>query len=78
MARDSVRNTLRNTVIEYSIPEIKDRKAAISWICSVLESPLLKIRNVALDDLSRSGDEGEYKLNHQRQNDRKSISENMF
>lgn len=58
MSRKSVRKTLRNTVVEYSVPTIKDRKTSLSWIISVLQSPLLKIKNIALDDLSRSGDEG--------------------
>lgn len=58
MSRKSVRKTLRNTVVEYSVPMIKDRKTSLSWIISVLQSPLLKIKNIALDDLSRSGDEG--------------------
>ena len=58
MPRKSVRKTLRNTVVEYSVPTIKDRKTSLSWIISVLQSPLLKIKNIALDDLSRSGDEG--------------------
>ena len=53
-----MRKTLRNTVVEYSVPTIKDRKTSLSWIISVLQSPLLKIKNIALDDLSRSGDEG--------------------
>ena len=53
-----MRKTLRNTVVEYSVPTIKDRKTSLSWIISVLQSPLLKIKNVALDDLSRSGDDG--------------------
>lgn len=54
MSRKSVRKTLRNTVVEYSVPTIKDRKTSLSWIISVLQSPLLKIKNIALDDLSRS------------------------
>ena len=58
MPRKSVRKTLRNTIVEYSAPTIKDRKTSLSWIISVLQSPLLKIKNIALDDLSRSGDEG--------------------
>lgn len=58
MSRKSVKKTLRNTVVEYSVPTIKDRKTSLSWIISVLQSPLLKIKNIALDDLSRSGDEG--------------------
>ena len=58
MSRKSVRKTLRNTVVEYSVPTIKDRKTSLSWIISVLQSPLLKIKNITLDDLSRSGDEG--------------------
>lgn len=60
MPRKSVRKTLRNTVVEYSAPAINDRKASISWIISVLQlqSPLLKIKNIALDDLSQSRDEG--------------------
>ena len=58
MSRKSVRKTLRNTVVEYSVPTIKDRKTSLSWIISVLQSPLLKIKNIALDDLSRSGGEG--------------------
>lgn len=62
MPRKSVRKTLRNTVVEYSVPTIKDRKASLSWIISVLQSPLLEIKNVALDDLSRSGDEGNTSL----------------
>lgn len=53
-----MRKTLRNTVVEYSVPTIKDRKTSLSWIISVLQSPLLKIKNIALDDLSRSGDDG--------------------
>ena len=57
MSRKSVRKTLRNTVVEYSVPTIKDRKTSLSWIISVLQSPLLKIKNIALDDLSRSGEE---------------------
>lgn len=62
MSRKSVRKTLRNTVVEYSVPTIKDRKTSLSWIISVLKSPLLKIKNIALDDLSRSGDEGKTSL----------------
>lgn len=62
MSRKSVRKTLRNTVVEYSVPTIKDRKTSLSWIISVLQSPLLKIKNIALDDLSRSGDEGNTSL----------------
>lgn len=58
MSRKSVKKTLRNTVVEYSVPTIKDRKTSLSWIISVLQSPLLKIKNISLDDLSRSGDEG--------------------
>lgn len=58
MSRKSVKKTLRNTVVEYSAPTIKDRKTSLSWIISVLQSPLLKIKNITLDDLSRSGDEG--------------------
>lgn len=58
MSRKSVKKTLRNTVVEYSVPTIKDRKTSLSWIISVLQSPLLKIKNITLDDLSRSGDEG--------------------
>lgn len=58
MSRKSAKKTLRNTVVEYSVPTIKDRKTSLSWIISVLQSPLLKIKNIALDDLSRSGDEG--------------------
>lgn len=58
MTTKSMRKTLRNTVVEYSVPTIKDRKTSLSWIISVLQSPLLKIKNIALDDLSRSGDEG--------------------
>lgn len=58
MPRKSVKKTLRNTVVEYSVPTIKDRKTSLSWIISVLQSPLLKIKNIVLDDLSRSGDEG--------------------
>lgn len=58
MSRKSVKKTLRNTVVEYSVPTIKDRKTSLSWIISVFQSPLLKIKNIALDDLSRSGDEG--------------------
>ena len=58
MTRKSVRKTLRNTVVEYSVPTIKDREASLSWIISVLQSPALKIKNIALDDLSQSGDEG--------------------
>lgn len=58
MSRKSVKKTLRNTVVEYSVPTIKDRKTSLSWIISVLQSPLLKIKNIALDDLSRSRDEG--------------------
>lgn len=57
MSRKSVKKTLRNTVVEYSVPTIKDRKTSLSWIISVLQSPLLKIKNIALDDLSRSRDE---------------------
>lgn len=62
MLRKSVRKTSRNTVVEYSVPTIKDRKTSLSWIISVLQSPLLKIKNIALDDLSRSGDEGNTSL----------------
>lgn len=62
MSRKSVRKTLRNTVVEYSVPTINDRKTSLSWIISVLQSPLLKIKNIALDDLSRSGDEGNTSL----------------
>lgn len=62
MPRKSVRKTLRNTIVEYSVPTIKDRKASLSWIISVLQSPLLEIKNVALDDLSRSGDKGNTSL----------------
>lgn len=62
MSRKSVKKTLRNTVVEYSVPTIKDRKTSLSWIISVLQSPLLKIKNIALDDLSRSRDEGNTSL----------------
>lgn len=62
MLRKSVRKTSRNTVVEYSVPIINDRKTSLSWIISVLQSPLLKIKNIALDDLSRSGDEGNTSL----------------
>lgn len=58
MSRKSLKKTLRNTVVEYNVPTINDRKTSLSWIISVLQSPLLKIKNIALDDLSRSGDEG--------------------
>ena len=58
MSRKIVRKTLRNTVVEYNVPTINDRKTSLSWIISVLQSPLLKIKNIALDDLSRSRDEG--------------------
>lgn len=47
MSRKSVNKTLRNTVVEYSVPTIKDRKTSLSWIISVLQSPLLKIKNIA-------------------------------
>lgn len=60
--RKSVRKTFRNTIVEYSAPAINDRKASLSWIISVLQSPLLKIKNIALDDLSRSRDEGNTSL----------------
>ena len=57
MSRKSAKKTLRNTVVEYSVSTIKDRKTSLSWIISVLQSPLLKIKNIALDDLSQSRDE---------------------
>ena len=60
MPRVNVKKTIRNTMVEYSIPTIKDKKSSISWIFSVLKSPYLKVKNIALDDLSRSGDEGNY------------------
>lgn len=54
----TIRKTIRNTVMEYNIPTITDQKSSVNWIISVIEHPSLKIKNIALDDLSRSGDEG--------------------
>ena len=78
MSRKSVKKTLRNTVVEYSVPTIKDRKTSLSWIISVLQSPLLKIKNIALDDLSRSRDEGNTSLTVNSKNNRKRFIESVF
>lgn len=77
MSRKSVKKTLRNTVVEYSVPTIKDRKTSLSWIISVLQSPLLKIKNIALDDLSRSRDEGNTSLTVNRITEKRFI-ESVF
>lgn len=50
--------TTRNTSLTYEIPTICNKKSAIAWLIKVIKSPELLVKNISLDDITRSNDEG--------------------